>query len=94
MQIKKGQEIELTITDLAFGGRGIAKVDGFTVFVDQAVPEDQVVARVFKRKKNYAEARVLSLVSASPFRIEPPCPYSGWCGGCKWQFLNYDKQLE
>ncbi len=94
MRIKKGQEIELEITDLAFGGRGIAKVDGFTVFVDQAVPQDRVLARVFKRKKNYAEARAVSLVSASPHRIDPPCPYSGWCGGCKWQFLDYDKQLE
>jgi 23S rRNA (uracil1939-C5)-methyltransferase len=94
MRIKKGQEIELTITDLAFGGRGIAKVDGYTVFIDQAVPEDRVAARVFKRKKNYAEARAVSLLSPSPYRIDPPCPYSGWCGGCKWQFLEYDKQLE
>lgn len=94
MRIKKGQEIELTITDLAFGGRGIAKVDGFTVFVDQAVPQDQVVARVFKRKKNYAEARAVSLIAPSPHRVDPPCPYSHWCGGCKWQFLDYGKQLE
>ncbi len=94
MQIKKGQDIELAITDLAFGGRGIAKVDGFTVFVDQAVPEDRVLARIYKRKKNYAEARVVSLICPSPYRIDPPCAYSGWCGGCKWQFLDYDKQLE
>lgn len=94
MKIKKGQDIELSVTDLAFGGQGIAKVDGFAVFVDRAVPQDQVLARVTKRKKNYAEARVISLISASPFRIDPPCPYSGWCGGCKWQFLHYDKQIE
>ncbi|MFP4225958.1 MAG: 23S rRNA (uracil(1939)-C(5))-methyltransferase RlmD [Desulfobacterales bacterium] len=94
MRIKKGQEIELEITDLAFGGRGIAKVDGYTVFVDQAVPHDQVMARVFKRKKNYAEARAVSLIAPSPDRVDPPCPYSHWCGGCKWQFLDYDKQLE
>lgn len=94
MQIKKGQDIALTITDLAFGGRGIAKVDGFTVFVDQAVPQDRVTARIYKRKKNYAEARVISLISQSPYRIDPPCPYSGWCGGCKWQFLDYERQLE
>ncbi|MBS3758263.1 MAG: 23S rRNA (uracil(1939)-C(5))-methyltransferase RlmD [Desulfobacterales bacterium] len=94
MPIKKGQDIELAITDLAFGGRGIAKVDGFTVFVDQAVPEDRVMARIYKRKKSYAEARVVSLISPSPYRIDPPCPYNGWCGGCKWQFLDYEKQLE
>lgn len=94
MQVKKGREIELDITDLAFGGRGIARVDGFTVFVDQAVPRDRVLAKIIKRKKNYAQARVLSLISPSPYRRDPPCPYSGWCGGCKWQFLDYDKQLE
>ncbi len=94
MQVKKGREIELAITDLAFGGQGIAKVDGFTVFVDQAVPRDRVVAKIIKRKKNYAQGRVLSLISPSPYRTDPPCPYSGWCGGCKWQFLDYGKQLE
>ncbi len=94
MSIKKGQDIVLAITDLAFGGRGIAKIDGFTVFVDQAVPQDRVTARIYKRKKNYAEARVVSLISPSPYRIDPTCPYSGWCGGCKWQFLDYERQLE
>ena len=51
MVIKKGEDIELTVTDLAFGGKGIAKVDGFTVFVDQAVPGDRVLARVSRKKK-------------------------------------------
>jgi 23S rRNA (uracil1939-C5)-methyltransferase len=86
-------DVELEIADLAFGGRGIAKVDGFTVFVDHAAPGDRVVARIGRRKKTYAEARVLSLIEASPFRVEPGCAYSGWCGGCKWQFLDYDKQV-
>ncbi|MBW2370124.1 MAG: 23S rRNA (uracil(1939)-C(5))-methyltransferase RlmD [Deltaproteobacteria bacterium] len=91
--VKKGQEIELLVTDLAFGGRGIAKVDGLTVFVDQAIPGDHVRARVFKKKKNYAEARTLDVITASPMRVTPPCQYSGFCGGCKWQFLSYDRQL-
>ncbi len=94
MRIKKRTEVDLTITDLAFGGRGIAKLDGFTVFVDQTAPGDRVLARIVKKKKNYAEARVKSFVSRSQLRIEPPCPYSGWCGGCRWQFLEYEKQLE
>lgn len=94
MKLKKGQELELSVSDLAFGGKGIARVDGLTVFVDKAVPGDQVEVRIVKRKKNYAEARVISLLSPSADRIDPPCPYSGWCGGCKWQFLRYDKQLE
>ncbi len=94
MRIKRGQEIELHVSDLAFGGRGIAWVDGFTVFVDQAVPGDQVMARIIRRKKKYAEARIISLLTPSGDRVDAPCPYSGWCGGCKWQFLKYDKQLE
>ncbi|MDP2647220.1 MAG: 23S rRNA (uracil(1939)-C(5))-methyltransferase RlmD [Desulfobacterales bacterium] len=84
----------LTITDMAFGGKGIARVDGLAVFVDQAVPGDHVLARVVKKKKNYAEARIVELLEPSPHRIDPPCRYSGFCGGCKWQFLTYDMQLQ
>ena len=93
MNIKKGSQIEVAITDIAFGGRGLVRVDGLAVFVDQAVPGDRVVVRIIKKKKNYAEARVVDLIESSPFRILPPCEYSGFCGGCKWQFLKYDRQL-
>jgi 23S rRNA (uracil1939-C5)-methyltransferase len=93
MKIKKGLQTEVEIEDIAFGGRGLAKLDGMAVFVDQAVPGDRVLIRVFKKKKNYAEARVLDLIEPSPFRVIAPCEYSGFCGGCKWQFLNYDQQL-
>lgn len=94
MTVKKEQEIALEITDLAFGGKGIAKVDGFAVFVDQAVPGDRVLARIIKKKKAFAEARVLSIINPSPDRIAAPCPYSGYCGGCKWQFFRYEKQID
>jgi 23S rRNA (uracil1939-C5)-methyltransferase len=93
MNIKKGSQIEVIITDIAFGGRGLVRVDGLAVFVDQAVPGDRVVIRIIKKKKNYAEARVVDLIESSPFRITAPCEYSGFCGGCKWQFLKYDRQL-
>jgi len=93
MTVKKGQELELLITDVAFGGKGLAKVDGFAVFVPQTIPGDRVVARVVKKKKNFAEARLLELIQDSADRISPPCPYSGICGGCTWQFLKYEKQL-
>lgn len=93
MSVKKGQELELVIETLAFGGKGIAKVDGMTVFIDQTVPADRVIAKIFRRKKSYAEARVLRHISFSKDRVAPPCPYSGFCGGCKLQFLQYDKQL-
>jgi 23S rRNA (uracil1939-C5)-methyltransferase len=94
MGVKKGQTIEVDIQDMAFGGRGIARVDGMAVFVDQAVPGDRVEARVVRKRKQYAEARVLNLLRPSPDRVPAPCPYSGFCGGCKWQFLHYAKQLE
>lgn len=93
MTVKKEQEMELDVSDLAFGGKGIAKVDGFAVFVDQALPGDRVLARIIKKKKAYAEARILSIIHPSPDRITAPCPYSGYCGGCKWQFFAYEKQL-
>ncbi len=94
MKTKKGQPIEAEISDIAFGGKGLVRINGMAVFVDQAVPGDQVMIRITRKKKNYAEARVMELLKASPDRIRPPCVYSGFCGGCKWQFLQYAVQLK
>lgn len=91
---KKGTDHEFTITDIAFGGKGIVKNDGFVVFVKDAVPGDKVLARITKKKQNYAEARVLKLLEPSTFRVKAPCAYADYCGGCTWQFLDYAKQLE
>lgn len=93
MVLKKGQQLELDVTDVAFGGRGLTRVDGLAVFVDGAVPGDRVAARIVKKKKSYAEAKVVAILAASPDRVPAPCPYSGYCGGCKWQFLDYGRQL-
>lgn len=93
MAVKKGELLDLKVSDMVFGGKGLAKIDGFAVFVDQAVPLDVATVRIVKKKKNYAEARIVNLLEPSPFRVTAPCPYSGYCGGCKWQFLNYDQQL-
>jgi len=93
MEIKKGQIVEVDITDVAFGGRGLVRLNGLAVFVDQVIPGDRAVIRIYKKKKNFAEARVVELIESSPFRIKAPCEYSGFCGGCKWQFLMYDQQL-
>lgn len=94
MGVKRGKVYELTITDIAFGGKGFAKIDDFAVFVDKSVTGDQVKALITKKKKSFAEARVLELLKPSDFRKEAKCHYSGYCGGCKWQFLDYEKQLE
>jgi 23S rRNA (uracil1939-C5)-methyltransferase len=88
------QPIEVEISNIAFGGKGLVRINGMAVFVDQAVPGDQVMIRITRKKKNYAEARVMELLKASPDRIHPPCVYSGFCGGCKWQFLKYAVQLK
>lgn len=93
MTVKKGQELVLDIEQVAFGGKGIGWVDGLTVFVDQAIPGDQVLVRIVKKKKNFAEARILELKHPSSQRVKAPCAYSGLCGGCKWQFLDYAHQL-
>ena len=91
--MKTGQQITLEISHIAFGGKGLAKPDGFAIFVDKAVPGDVVQAQITRKKKNYAEARIVELLTASSDRIDSACPYSGYCGGCKWQFLDYEKQL-
>jgi 23S rRNA (uracil1939-C5)-methyltransferase len=93
LSIKKGGFIEVEVTGMAFGGRGLAKIDGLAVFVEKAVPLDRVKCRIVKKKKSFAEAVAVELIEPSPYRTNPPCEYSGFCGGCKWQFLQYDQQL-
>ena len=93
MKVNKGQQIEVEISGIAFGGKGMVHINGMAVFVDQAVPGDRALIHIKRKKKRYAEARVIKLIEPSPQRIDPPCVYSGFCGGCKWQFLDYEVQL-
>jgi 23S rRNA (uracil1939-C5)-methyltransferase len=93
MTVQKKQIIECDVIDVAFGGKGLAKIDGLAVFIDQTVTGDRVAARIIKKKRNYAEAVVQELLTPSPMRVEPPCCYSGFCGGCKWQFIDYPYQI-
>jgi 23S rRNA (uracil1939-C5)-methyltransferase len=94
MRIRKSDIVELWINRMAYGGKGIAHLDGLVVFVDGAIPGDRVMARVVSKKKDYAEAKLEELLDPSPDRINAPCPYSGYCGGCTFQHLRYEKQLE
>ena len=94
MRKRKQPIVETEITGLAFGGRGIARIDGMAVFVDQTVPGDRALIRITRRKKNFAEARLVEILSPSVDRTPAPCRYNGFCGGCTWQFLSYAKQLE
>ena len=93
MKPHKGQTIELDIEKMAYGGRGIGRVDGFVVFLRGVAPGDRVQARVYKKKKAYAEASLVELITPSPERVQAPCPYSGYCGGCQWQHIQYAAQL-
>ena len=90
---RKGDTVELLIDSMAFGGRGIGRVNGCVVFVRGAVTGDRLTCRIVKKKKAYAEAFLVELLTPSPHRIEPPCPYAGYCGGCQWQHVAYEMQL-
>ena len=83
----------LEIIDIAEEGKGVAKADELVVFVDKAVPGDVVDVRLIKKKKNFAEAVIEELHTASPFRTDPFCQHFGVCGGCKWQHMQYEAQL-
>ncbi|MBC7644341.1 MAG: 23S rRNA (uracil(1939)-C(5))-methyltransferase RlmD [Thermoleophilia bacterium] len=84
----------MTIDRLAQGGRGVARHDGFVLFVQRGFPGDRVNARVTRVRKSFADAEVAELLEAGPSRITPPCKYVGTCGGCAWQALDYPAQLQ
>jgi len=92
--LKKGQTLGVRVDDLAFGGRGVGRVEGFVVLVDGGLPGDEVKVRVDKVKGSYAEGRALELISPSADRIQARCDHFGVCGGCRWQSLPYDLQLQ
>ncbi len=85
--------VELKIDSVGFEGKAVARLNGYVIFVAGGVPGDVVRAKVFKRKRDYAEAKVVEIMSASPHRVDPPCRYFGVCGGCRWQHLDYAEQL-
>ena len=91
--VKRGGEYELKIEDLAFGGKGVARLENYVIFVKDALPGELVKARIAKRKKDFAEAYLLEILQPSPYRIEAPCKYFKWCGGCTWQNMSYENQL-
>ena len=84
----------VTVESVAAEGKALSHIDGQVVFMDFAVPGDVVDLRIYKRKKNYLEARIERIVTLSPDRLPALCPHFGVCGGCRWQPLPYPKQLE
>jgi 23S rRNA (uracil1939-C5)-methyltransferase len=95
--VRKKRNIVLenvTISDYAAEGRSLAKVDGKVIFIENAVPGDIVDVRLSKNKKDWAEGSVLAFREYSKERADPFCPHFGVCGGCQWQMLPYEKQLQ
>ncbi|HQQ94305.1 MAG TPA: 23S rRNA (uracil(1939)-C(5))-methyltransferase RlmD [Bacteroidia bacterium] len=84
----------LDVYDISSEGKAVARHEGLVVFIEGAVPGDQVDVSVYRKKNKFAEARVEQITRPSPYRVEPPCQHFGVCGGCKWQNLHYSKQLE
>src|SRR4051794_9159031 len=91
---RRGEQLTLDVDSLAYGGRGIARRNGYVVFVAGALPGDRVRAEVTKAKRGYAEASALELVRESPDRLPPRCDHGGEpCPGAPWQSLPYEQQL-
>lgn len=92
--MKKGDKIPVYLESLSGDGRSIGHYEGAVVFVDGGVPGDEVVARIIRIKKNYLETVSEQITSFSKSRTDPRCKHFGTCGGCKWQNLPYDAQIE
>ena len=88
------QEIELTIDALTNLGAGVGRIDGWVVFVPFALPGEKVKARVHRNDKNCSHADLVEVLNPSPDRVAAPCPLFGECGGCQYQHLSYERQLD
>jgi tRNA/tmRNA/rRNA uracil-C5-methylase (TrmA/RlmC/RlmD family) len=93
MPLKTGDQINLTIHDIAFGGEGVGRVDDFVVFVPFVLVGETVAAEITEVKKNFARAKLLRVETPSPERVKPECRYFGACGGCQYQHVAYPAQL-
>lgn len=93
MNYKKNDVLTVEIEDIGHDGAGIGKVDGYTLFVKDAVIGDVVEVKVMKAKKNYGYAKLLKIITPSASRVEPLCPYAKQCGGCQIQMMSYEEQL-
>ena len=92
--MQKNDVVKVTIEDIGVNGEGIGKIDGYTLFIKDAVIGDVVEAKIMKAKKNYGYARMMQIIEPSKDRVEPKCKFARQCGGCTLQHLAYEKQLE
>lgn len=94
MNLVPGQKITLQISDIAFGGEGVARIDEFVVFVPFVLVGEEVEAEVTDVKKSFARAKLSRVIRSSADRVEAPCRYFGACGGCQYQHVAYPAQLQ
>ncbi len=92
--LNKNDIVEVYIDGMGSDGEGIAHIDGFALFIKDAVEGDRIKAKIIKVKKNYGFARVEEVLEASKDRVKPICPVARQCGGCQLQHISYEKQLE
>lgn len=93
MNIKKNDRLTVYIEDLTHDGQGVAKVDGYPLFIKGALPDEEVEVHVVKALKKYGFARLIEIKKPSAFRVDAPCPVFSICGGCQLQHLSYEGQL-
>jgi len=97
--MKKIQESEkhlqaIEVIDIAEEGKGVGKYGDLVIFIERAVPGDVVDIEIYRKKKNFAEAKITKLITPSASRTQAFCQHFGTCGGCKWQHLTYESQLQ
>ena len=90
---RAGTEIEIDIDDLAFGGAGVGRHEGWVVFVHDTAPGDRVRATVRRSRRRHGEADLLEVLRPGPERVDPPCPHVPRCGGCRLQHVPYERAL-
>ncbi|HSF02745.1 MAG TPA: 23S rRNA (uracil(1939)-C(5))-methyltransferase RlmD [Solirubrobacterales bacterium] len=90
---RRGDVLELTVDDLAFGGEGVGRADGYVVFVRGGLPGDRLRVRLGETRARFGRGTIEAVLSPSPDRVDAPCPYFGRCGGCRLQHLAYPAQL-
>lgn len=92
--VKKNERLSVYIEDLTHDGNGVAKVEGYPLFIQGALPNETAEIHVLKTLKNYGFAKVIDIIKPSPDRVEAPCDYFKQCGGCQLQHLSYEGQLK
>ncbi|MEC3557342.1 TRAM domain-containing protein, partial [Bacillus thuringiensis] len=94
LPVAKNDEVVIDIIGMNHDGEGVGRADGYTLFVQGALPGEKARVKVLKTKKQYGYTKLLELVEQSPNRIAAPCPIYDQCGGCQLQHMSYTGQLE